>query len=841
MKRDWSSDELAEHWTLTPDEKNQVLAKRGPSRLGFAVLLKVFQYQGRFPKSARDVPKALVEHLAGQINSEPSAWPAYDWAGRAIKYHRAAIRTRFGFREATVADAEALIDWLIAQCLPYTRRREAIEAAAYERLRALKIEPPTPERLDRLIRSALQTFDQQFCQRVYRALTPAMHEQLDALLVPAGGEATENPTQEADDETGSGRIGLSLLRADAGAATLENLFTEIHKLKRLRALRLPPGLFVGVSTKVLHTYRQRTAVEEPYELRRHPPELRITLLAVYCQCRSQELTDTLVELLITLIHRIGAKAERKVEKALLNDLKRVNGKTGLLFRLAEASLDEPDGRVKEVIYPVVNETTLKAIVKEWKSTGPLYRSQVQTRILSSYRSHYRRMLAPLLNTLTFRSNNERHQPVIDALTVLKRYLGRKVQYYPEQERVPLDGVVPSVWREAVVERDPQDRPYINRLMYEICVLQTLQKKVRCKEIWAEGADRFRNPDDDLPRDFKYRRMDYYAALGLPPDATAFIQPLKQEMVDELTALDRDILHLRDVKLLTRTGGWIKLSPLPPQPEPVNLLALKADVARCWPMTNLLDVLKETDLRVGFTQAFHSPTLREHLSRSDLRYRILLCLYGMGTNAGLKRVAAGQGGIAYKYLLYTRRRFIHKEQLRLATAEVVNHVLAVRWPEIWGEGTTACASDARRFGAWDQNLITEWHRRYGGRSVQIYWHVERGSLCIHSQMKAVSSSEVAAMIQGVLHHCTEMEIDRHYVDSHGQSTVGFAFCRLLGFELLPRLKAIHSQRLYRPEAGQPDAYPNLQPVLSKPINWALIEQQYDEMVKRYCAAGRHSGR
>jgi TnpA family transposase len=76
----------------------------------------------------------------------------------------------------------------------------------------------------------------------------------------------------------------------------------------------------------------------------------------------------------------------------------------------------------------------------------------------------------------------------------------------------------------------------------------------------------------------------------------------------------------------------------------------------------------------------------------------------------------------------------------------------------------------------------------------------------------------------------MEIDRHYVDSHGQSTVGFAFCRLLGFELLPRLKAIHSQRLYRPEAGQPDAYPNLQPVLSKPINWAVIEQQYDEMVK-----------
>lgn len=113
---------------------------------------------------------------------------------------------------------------------------------------------------------------------------------------------------------------------------------------------------------------------------------------------------------------------------------------------------------------------------------------------------------------------------------------------------------------------------------------------------------------------------------------------------------------------------------------------------------------------------------------------------------------------------------------------------------------------------------------------IYWHVERKSACIYSQLKSCSSSEVAAMIEGVLRHCTEMAIDRQYVDSHGQSEVAFAFCHLLGFQLLPRLKAIHAQRLYRPEPGQAEAFAQLQPVLSRPINWALIAQQYDEMVK-----------
>ena len=135
---------------------------------------------------------------------------------------------------------------------------------------------------------------------------------------------------------------------------------------------------------------------------------------------------------------------------------------------------------------------------------------------------------------------------------------------------------------------------------------------------------------------------------------------------------------------------------------------------------------------------------------------------------------------YKDLLYVRRRFVSAEGLRQAIAKVVNATLAVRLPRIWGEATTACASDSKQFGAWDQNLLTEYHLRYGGRGVMVYWHVEKKSICIYSQLKRVSSSEASSMIEGVLRHCTDMEVNRQYVDSHGQTTVAFAFCRLLGF-------------------------------------------------------------
>lgn len=275
---------------------------------------------------------------------------------------------------------------------------------------------------------------------------------------------------------------------------------------------------------------------------------------------------------------------------------------------------------------------------------------------------------------------------------------------------------------------------------------------------------------------------------------------------------------------------ILLSPLKALPEAQNLVHLKAAVTSRWPTTTLLDVLKETDLRTNFTQYFPSIGKHRILEPDTVRRRLLLSLFGLGTNTGLKRVAASDPDTTYDELRYIRRRFISAEAIRDAIAKVANATLAARQVELWGEGTSTCASDSKKFGAWDQNLMTEWHIRYGGRGVMIYWHVARRALCIYSQLKRCSSSEVAAMIEGVLHHRTNFDIQRQYVDSHGQSEIGFAFCKLLGFDLLPRLKAIGKQKLCLPDREIIGRVPKLEPLLEKPIQWQLIQEQYHELIR-----------
>jgi len=82
----------------------------------------------------------------------------------------------------------------------------------------------------------------------------------------------------------------------------------------------------------------------------------------------------------------------------------------------------------------------------------------------------------------------------------------------------------------------------------------------------------------------------------------------------------------------------------------------------------------------------------------------------------------------------------------------------------------------------------------------------------------------------------MAVDRQYVDTHGQNTVAFAFCRMLGFQLMPRLKGISRQKLNKAEFNQ--VFPNLEMMMTKVINWELVEEHLDTLVKHVVALKLH---
>ena len=808
------SDRLfIESWSFSYPEFEFLQGYSKGMRIWVGAQLRYFKEHAYFPTLIDEVSDEALIYVAEQIGIKVPIPTVYNFASDTARRHRLDILRYLGYRRATGRDRKALRDWLEIALGGRDALLKEWVSQGYQWCLDHSVFIPSYKIMERLARSARHAYYERFIENVVQRLPKNTVIQLEESLVDP-----------------QALFGFQRLKDDVGAATLENVLAASAKVAYLRSLKLPRELLAETDQRwVLRIVRQVEG-ETASEMRRHKRNRRLGLFAVYLMSRQGQLIDGLIDLLLEVVHRLGTKSRRKVVQGIAADIGAVHGKERLLVDIATVILEDPDGRVCDVIFPVVGAAKLQAVIKEYQAKGTFNR-RIQKVMRSSYASHYRRMLPSLLSALEFHSNNDAWRPVLDALGLILQMIEQGRRFIDNND-VPA-GSIPRKWQDSVID----DRGRVNVISYELCVLSQLRDRVRAKEIWVEGADRYRNPDDDLPKDFAARRDEYYAGLGLSRDGGFFVAGVRKQLEEELYLLNATLPDNDKVRLRWSGNNRISVSPFVPAPEPQGLVSLKAEVARTWPMTGLLDVLQETALDTGFFDAFETTARREALPRNEQNRRLLLCLYGLGTNAGLKRVAAGTPDVSYDELLHIRRRYIDPASLKAACARVSDATLSVRNPVIWGAAGTTCASDSTKFGAWDKNLMTEWHARYGGRGVMIYWHVARQATCIYSQLKRCSSSEVASMIEGVLRHCTDMEIQRQYVDSHGQSAVGFAFCHLLGFELAPRLKAIARQKLALPSASMRASIPNLLPILSGVVDWTVIVRQYDEMVK-YTAAMQH---
>lgn len=829
--------DLNEAYRILPHEEELLEKTKEKTMSSFAILLVYYRINKTFPEDIFDINKNLISAIAIQFNEEymvcKRSFSEYDLTSRTAKRHRSIIRTFFGFKESSENDLNQFKTWLINEKLNIECRFQVLKEYAETWFIEKKLEIPASKSIERTINSAIQIWESTLFSNIFSSTSEDIKKEIDALL--------NAPTEKITIVKRSGIIkekkdksGFALIKDDPGNVGLNSILSEIKKLDLLLKISTSKFSLNHLSQRVLKKYKNRVTIETIYDMRSHQNEIKYPLMLIYSFLRKQEIIDTISDILIRIIHKMSSNSEGKVKKSILDAIKntKIQNKDELFLNIAEPLVEQPKGIIEEIIYPIASQDTLKELIKELKSKGTTsYHKKIHYIIRDSYSCHYRRMLPEILQRLEFRSNNDYHKPIIEGLSLIKASIDEKHRYFTIEEESKIDSLLKKNLRNFIVEKDKDGAEKVNRISFEICLLQSLRDGLRCREIWIVGANRFRNPDEDLPDDFDSLRSEYYNALNLPTDAKEFVRNIKETMTKELIKFNKKILKNKKVKIIEKhKKGWIQLSPLDEQSEPENLKKIQKEVLKRWKHTSLLDVLKETDLRLDFASKFSTVGTKEVLAKDLLQRRLLTCLFALGTNTGLTRASSLIPGEKHYELNHVKNTYITKEQLREVIASVINATFNIRVKKIWGNVTVTCASDSKKFGAWDQNLMTEHHVRYGGRGVMIYWHVEKNALCIYSQLKSCSSSEVSSMIEGVLRHCTEMNIEKHFVDTHGQSEVGFAFTHMLGFQLMPRLKNIYSQKLSLSDENMKDELSNLKLILTKKIDWELIEQQYDQMVK-----------
>ncbi len=340
--------------------------------------------------------------------------------------------------------------WLAKQCVCEKERQvDRVREELLAHLRREQVEPPSRDRVRRVIGAALRQAEQALTMRIASRVPAEAVGRMRALIARAADPGGEEDGDARDDGTLFGAAEVTgvdvfaAIREEPGNVSVKTIGQEAFKLGAIRAVSLPDDLFADVAPKVLAGWRGRVAAEAPSHLRSHPPEVMVTLLAAYLYCRQREITDALVDLLIATVHRINARADTKVTSDFVAELKRVSGKENILFKMTEAAVQSPGERVEDVIYPAVpgGHETLAALLREYKANGTSWRQHRQRVFKASCTSHYRTGLIQITEVLESGSADTVHAPMVEALALIKPYkadVPGRVKCYAAGEHVPVD-------------------------------------------------------------------------------------------------------------------------------------------------------------------------------------------------------------------------------------------------------------------------------------------------------------------------------------------------------------------------------------------------------------------
>ncbi len=188
LPEDPSPEELAQYWTLSPQDKHEVCTCRGEAqRRRFAVQLCMLRTYGRFLPKAVPTPTAITNHLARQLDLPLVLFG--DVPGRLATEtdHFHHIRTYLGWQPFDDTSRGRLITWLNQRAtddlLP-----SILVSRAEDILRAWKIVVPARSTLDELVASVTARVQGDVYTRITSRLTPAFIQAIDELLqVPLGG------------------------------------------------------------------------------------------------------------------------------------------------------------------------------------------------------------------------------------------------------------------------------------------------------------------------------------------------------------------------------------------------------------------------------------------------------------------------------------------------------------------------------------------------------------------------------------------------------------------------------------------------------------------------------
>lgn len=384
---------------------------------------------------------------------------------------------------------------------------------------------------------------------------------------------------------------------------------------------------------------------------------------------------------------------------------------------------------------------------------------------------------------------------------------------------------PEAWQKVITDKRRPGK--LVRRHFEICVFSCLADELVRGDVAAVGSEAYANWQSQLLswEDCQPHLATYCAEVGLPTTASEFVAQLKTRMKDVAAAVDAGYPDNADLAIDEQ--GRPSLKARKSAGHSAEALKLATAVKGRLPERSLLEILTRTTRHLRWFRHF-GPLSGSEAKLADPLERYLLVAFAYGCNLGAAQAARHLGGrISAHELSYTVRKHVTLARLNKAIADVVNAYLRLDLPRLWGEGN-AVAADGTKYDIYVDNLIAEYHIRYGGYGGVAYHHIADNYIALFSRFVPCGVWEAVYIIEGLLEQESEAAPKEIHADTQGQSFPVFGLAHLFGFELLPRIRNFRDLTFHRPEPGV--RYRHIDALFGEPINWQLLEDHWQDLMK-----------
>ncbi|MDA8353018.1 MAG: Tn3 family transposase [Firmicutes bacterium] len=794
--------ELGAYYTLTEQDRALIRRRRrDENRIGFAIQLCVLRHTGWPLSEINEVPNRVLHYIANQIDVDPDAFQRYAVRETTRWEHMREIRKEYGYRSFTVREYRQLAKALLPQAMEKDHAMHLIHRALHW-LRERKIILPAITTVERLVWETRRRAEEKIYRLLNAALTSDQKKQLEELI----RIRMEN-----------GKTPLGWIKEDPGQSSPRACKKAIEQRNQILKLGLE------VDTQGIHPQRLRQLARlgrnyDPQAFRRFPETKRYAILVAYLLELCQDITDQIIEISrrqIANLHASGRKAQDEIQK---QNGKALNEKIVRFVDLTTVLL-EAKKKGQDLDEAIASTITWERLAQERDEARALTRPANYDYLdLVKNRYNYLRQYTPtFLDVMQFRST-QAAAPLLEAVDVIRDLNRSGKRKVPED--APLE-FLPDRWLPYVMD----DQGRINKVYYEMATMTELHNRIRSGDVSVVGSRQHKDFEEYLvsKEEWEQVRATGNVRLAVPLSVEEYLEERTQAIWKRLEYVSKNLNRLEDARL---EDGSLHVDRLeketPPEAEELSDL-----LYAMLPRVKLTELLAEVAYWTGFDETFiHAST--GHPPKGDEKAVVLAALMAMGTNIGLTKMSDATPDISYRQMANAVQWRMYDDAMKQAQKVLVRFHQKLPLARYWGDGTTS-SSDGMRVQVGVSSLHAETNPHYGrGKGATFYRFVSDQQVAFHDLVINATAREAPYVIDGYLNHETDLQIEEHYTDTAGYTDQVFGLAHLFGFRFAPRLRDLHSARLFTIESA--DRFPRLNEFLRYKIRTPIIRKNYDDVLR-----------